>query len=397
MKLSCLNCFNSDSGTADRTRQEEQNPENFRVFSHNELRSATNGFHSSAKIGEGGFGSVYKGRLRDGSLVAVKVLSVEVESMRGEREFMAEITALSDIRHENLVTLRGCCVDGAGRYLVYEYMENNSLAHSLLGKQQNRLRFSWETRRNISLGVARALAYLHEEVQPHIVHRDIKASNILLDRDFTPKVSDFGLSKLFTDNMSHVSTRVAGTLGYLAPEYAISGHLTRKSDIYGFGVLLLEIVSGRAVMDFDREYREHYLVQKVTELRMVSFFSFRLPYGLIEIFFFFICDLQAWDAYNANELVQLVDSALENNFPEEEAVRFLTVGLLCVQETAKVRPRMSEAYRMLTNETNVNDFEILQPGLVSDFMNIRTGQKQTTEGSSSSYAVSMFSTANLGR
>ncbi|KAK4583279.1 hypothetical protein RGQ29_026175 [Quercus rubra] len=367
MKLSCLNCFNSDSGTADRTRREEQNPENFRVFSYNELRSATNGFHSSAKIGEGGFGSVYKGRIRDGSLVAVKVLSIEVESMRGEREFMAEIAALSDIRHENLVTLRGCCVDGASRYLVYEYMENNSLAHSLLGKPQNRLQFSWETRRKISLGVARALAYLHEEVRPHIVHRDIKASNILLDRDFTPKVSDFGLSKLFTDNVSHVSTRVAGTLGYLAPEYAISGHLTRKSDVYGFGVLLLEIVSGRAVMDFNREYREHYLVQK------------------------------AWEAYNANELVQLVDSALENSFPEEEAVRFLTVGLLCVQETAKVRPRMSEAYRMLTNETNVNDFEISQPGLVSDFMNIRTGHKQTTEGSSSSYAVSMFSTANLGR
>lgn len=185
--------------------------------------------------------------------------------------------------------------------------------------------------------------------------------------------------------------------GYLAPEYAISGHLTRKSDIYGFGVLVLEIVSGRAVMDFDREYREHYLVQKVTELRMASFSSFRLPYGLIEICFFFICDLQAWEAYNANELVQLVDSALENNFPQEEAVRFLTVGLLCVQETAKVRPRMSEAYKMLTNEINVNDFEISQPGLVSDFMNIRTGQKQTTEGSSSSYAGSMFSSANLGR
>lgn len=371
MKLSCLNCFCSDSETVDRSRNAnpgEQNQENFRVYSYNELKSATNDFHTSNKVGEGGFGSVYKGRLRDGSLVAVKVLSIEVESMRGEREFMAEIAALSDIKHENLVTLRGCCVEGAGRYLVYDYMENNSLAHSLLGAEQNRLRFNWETRRNISLGVARALAYLHEEVEPHIVHRDIKASNILLDKNFIPKVSDFGLSKIFRDNMSHVSTRVAGTLGYLAPEYAISGHLTRKSDVYGFGVLLLEIVSGRAVMDFDLEYREHYLVQK------------------------------AWDAYNTNDLVKLVDSTLDKNFPEEEAVRFLTIGLLCVQETAKLRPRMSLAFKMLTNETNVKDFQISQPGLVSDFMNIRTGQKKMSEGSSSSYAPStMWSTANLGR
>ncbi|TQD69244.1 hypothetical protein C1H46_045223 [Malus baccata] len=132
--------------------------------------------------------------------------------MRGEREFIAELAALSVIRHENLVRLQGCCVDGAARYLVYDYMENNSLTQTLLGGEKNRMRFSWEARRGISMGVARGLAYLHEEVDPHILHRDIKSSNILLDKNFIPKVGDFGLSKLLRDNNSHVSTRVAGTM-----------------------------------------------------------------------------------------------------------------------------------------------------------------------------------------
>lgn len=176
------------------------------------------------------------------------MLSIEIESMRGEREFINELTALSDIKHENLVRLRGCCVDGATRYLVYDFMENNSLAHTLLGNlishilstftrfslgisqyflsgcfmfmyscfgigiEQNRIKFSWEARKEISLGIARGLVYLHEEINPHIVHRDIKASNILLDNNFTPKVGDFGLSKILRENRSHISTRVAGTM-----------------------------------------------------------------------------------------------------------------------------------------------------------------------------------------
>lgn len=360
-----MNCFSSASAT-DISRQEEGNQENFRVFSSNELKSATGGFHSSNKIGEGGFGSVYKGRLRDGSVVAVKVLSIELESMRGEREFISEIATLCNIKHENLVTFRGCCVDGAQRYIVYDYMENNSLAHTLLGAEQNRLRFSWKARRDISIGVARALAYLLEEVEPHIIHRDIKASNILLDGNFTPKVSDFGLSKLLIDSTSHVSTRVAGTLGYLAPEYAVSGHLTRKSDVYSFGVLLLEIVSGRPVVDFDLDYREQYLVQK------------------------------AWEAYEAKELVKLVDPALDKNFPETEAVRFLKVGLLCVQETAKLRPRMLAVVEMLVND-GVKDVRISPPGLVADFMNIRLRQTHLSVGSSSSFGMSTVSSVNLGR
>ncbi|XP_062167452.1 putative serine/threonine-protein kinase isoform X2 [Alnus glutinosa] len=363
MKNLCMNCFSSASPT-DISRQEERNQENFRVFSYNELKSATGCFHSSSKIGEGGFGCVYKGRLRDGSLVAVKVLSIELESMRGEREFISEIATLCNIQHENLVTFRGCCVDGAKRFIVYDYMENNSLAHTFL--EQNRLRFSWEARRNVSVGVARALAYLLDEVEPRIIHRDIKASNILLDRNFTPKVSDFGLAKLLIDSSSHVSTRVAGTLGYLAPEYAVSGHLTRKSDVYSFGVLLLEIVSGRPVVDFGLDYREQYLVQK------------------------------AWQAYEANDLVRLVDPTLDKNFPETEAVRFLKVGLLCVQETAKHRPGMSAVVGMLVND-DIRDVQISPPGLVADFMNIRLPQSHLSTGSSSTFGISMVGSVNLGR
>nr|AMM42959.1 LRR-RLK [Vernicia montana] len=215
------------------------------------------------------------------------------------------------------------------------------------------MRFSWEARKEISLGVARGLAYLHEEAEPQILHRDIKASNILLDQNFMPKVADFGLSRLLLDEASHVSTRVAGTLGYLAPEYAITGHLTRKSDVYSFGVLLLEIISGRSAMDYDLELGEHYIVQK------------------------------AWEAYKNNKLVHVVDPTLNMNFPKEEAVRFLMVSLLCVQENVKLRPQMSTAVKIMNNETDVRDVNISQPGLVSNLRDIRLQKKNTSESTSS--------------
>ncbi|KAL5546177.1 hypothetical protein UlMin_005864 [Ulmus minor] len=349
-RLPCTYCFpTARRNVNEKTSYDEENRGNFRVFAYRELVSATNDFHSSNKLGEGGFGVVYKGRLRDDTVVAVKVLSIEMESMRGEKEFIAELAALSDIKHENLVRLRGCCVHGAGRYLVYEYMENNSLAHTLLGGEQNRKNFSWGARRDISLGIARGLAYLHEEFQPHILHRDIKAGNILLDENFTPKVGDFGLSKILRENHSHISTHVAGTLGYIAPEYAISGRLTRKSDVYSFGVLLLEIISGQAVVDFDMEHGEHYLVQK------------------------------AWEAYHSENLLELVDPVLEKNFPEDEAIRFIKVGLLCVQEKTSMRPQMSMARKMLANEVEIVEAKISPPGLVTDLMSIKTDQRHSSQ------------------
>ncbi|PSR98171.1 Serine/threonine-protein kinase [Actinidia chinensis var. chinensis] len=347
-KFSFSSCFSSASTTVavHRSAQGDQlGAENFRVFSYNELKAASQGFHSSNKIGEGGFGSVYKGRLRDGTWVAIKVLAIELESMRGEREFVSELAALANIKHENLVELKGCCVNGGERFLVYDYMENNSLSHTLLGGEQNRVKFGWTRRRDVLLGVARGLTYLHEEAEPRIIHRDIKASNILLDHDFTPKVADFGLSKLFRENTSHISTRVAGTMGYLAPEYAVSGHLTRKSDVYSFGVLLFEIVSGLKIMDFDVELGEQYLVYKVFAM------------------------------YRANTLVELVDPVLNGDFPEEEAVRFLKVGLLCVQDISRKRPQMSEALKMLTDEIAITNQKISQP-CVADPMDVKIGGHQ---------------------
>ncbi|KAK6943779.1 Protein kinase domain [Dillenia turbinata] len=348
--FSCSNCSSSAQQiVVDRTLQGDQSHLDFRVFTYNELKIATQNFCPSNKIGEGGFGRVYKGQLKDGTLVAVKVLSVEKQSIRGERVFISEISALSNIKHENLIKFQGCCVDGAERLLVYDYMENKSLSQTLLGKEENRVKFSWRARRDISLGVARGVAYLHEEVEPHIVHRDIKASNILLDKNFTPKVSDFGLAKLFREDVSHISTRVAGTLGYLSPEYAISGHLTPKSDVYSFGVLLLEVITGRSVVDFDLELGEHFLVEK------------------------------AWKMYITNNLVSLVDPILNGDFPEDEAVRFLKVGLLCVQQTVSRRPRMPTTIKMLTNEIDITNTEINRPGLVENFMDVKVGGKRSTD------------------
>jgi len=179
-------------------------------YTYKELARATENFNPSNKIGEGGFGSVYKGRLRNGKLIAVKVLSVE--SRQGLKEFLNELMSISNISHGNLVSLYGYCVEGNQRILVYNYLENNSLAQTLLGSGRSNIQFNWRSRVNICLGIARGLAYLHDDVNPHIVHRDIKASNILLDKDLTPKISDFGLAKLLPPNASHISTRVAGTL-----------------------------------------------------------------------------------------------------------------------------------------------------------------------------------------
>ncbi|XP_057427969.1 putative serine/threonine-protein kinase [Lotus japonicus] len=360
--ISFLACFSAS--TTEQDYPEEESDGSFRVFTYNQLRSATANF--SDKIGEGGFGSVYKGRLRDGAFVAVKVISVEVESMRGEREFVAELATMANIKHQNLAILRGCCVEGAHRYLVYEYMENKTLHHTFLGSEDRRMKFSWEARKNISIGVARGFVFLHEELRPHIVHRDIKADNILLDKNFTPRVSDFGLAKLLRDEASYISTRVAGTLGYLAPEYASSGKLTRKSDVYSFGVLLLQIVTGQAVVDAYQD-DERFIVEK------------------------------AWTAYEANNLFSVVDPVLDSSVPVEEAIKFLKVGLLCVQQNAKLRPRMSEVVEKLTVNVDMKDVSISKPGFVADLRNIRIKQEvamNSLSPSGTSFASSIWSMAS---
>ncbi|XP_047945250.1 cold-responsive protein kinase 1-like [Salvia hispanica] len=328
--------------------------EDAKLYSYRELQIATQSFNESNKIGEGGFGLVYKGRLKDGSLVAIKVLSAQSE--QGVKEFLNEIVSISGVEHENLVKLYGCCTEGGHRILVYGYLENNSLARTLLGGRASRVQFTWKIRSQICIGVAQGLAFLHEEVRPHIIHRDIKASNVLLDKDFKAKISDFGLAKLFPTNATHISTRVAGTHGYLAPEYAIRGKLTRKADVYSFGVLLMEIVSGRSHRDK------------------------RLPAGaqnLLEM---------AWTLYEKGLLSELVDSSVEGEANIDEACRYLKIGFLCTQVMPKTRPAMSEVAKMLKGEIDVDDENITKPALVTQLLGL-TSSSYEPHGSSSGWGT----------
>ncbi|KAK4588883.1 hypothetical protein RGQ29_019769 [Quercus rubra] len=288
------------------------------TFSYAELRSATDDFNPSNKLGEGGFGPVFKGTLVDGRIVAVKQLSVA--SHQGRGQFITEISTISAVQHRNLVKLYGCCIEGDRHLLVYEYLENGSLDQALFGK--SKLRLDWPTRFSVCLGTARGLAYLHEESRPRIVHRDVKASNILIDGELCPKISDFGLAKLYDDTKTHISTRVAGTIGYLAPEYAMRGHLTEKADVFGFGVLALEILSGRPNSDNSLDTQKIYLLE------------------------------WAWTLHENNESLRLVDPTL-SEFDESEAARVIAVSLLCTQASPNMRPPMSRVVAMLAGDIEV--------------------------------------------
>ncbi|XP_020103533.1 putative serine/threonine-protein kinase isoform X3 [Ananas comosus] len=322
------------------------------------MTRATGDFSPINKVGEGGFGSVYKGKLKDGSMVAVKVLSSE--SRQGAREFLNELEVISNIHHENLVRLIGCCVEGTHRIIVYNYLENNSLAQTLLGSGHSNIQFNWRTRVRICLGIARGLAYLHEEAAPHIVHRDIKASNILLDTDLSPKISDFGLAKLLPPNTTHVSTRVAGTIGYLAPEYAIRGQVTRKSDVYSFGVLLLEIVSGRCNTNTRLPYEDQFLLERSPDIMN----------GLL---------LQTWALYEHGKLARIIDTSLNDDLDAEEACKILKIGLLCTQDAAKSRPTMSTVIKMMTGEKDIDSEEITRPAVINDFMELKVRSQRKAE------------------
>ncbi|CAN6456436.1 unnamed protein product [Victoria cruziana] len=229
------------------------------TFTYEELAIATNGFSSSNLLGQGGFGYVHKGILPSGREVAVKQL--KSGSGQGDREFHAEVEIISRVHHRHLVSLVGYCVTGSQRMLVYEFVPNSTLEFHL--HANGRPTMDWPTRLKIAFGSAKGLAYLHEDCHPRIIHRDIKASNILLDYNFEAKVADFGLAKLSSDNNTHVSTRVMGTFGYLAPEYASSGKLTEKSDVFSFGVMLLELITGRRPVDTSQSYMDDSLVDWV--------------------------------------------------------------------------------------------------------------------------------------
>ncbi|KAL4568729.1 hypothetical protein LXL04_024344 [Taraxacum kok-saghyz] len=224
-----------------------------------ELESATDGFAAENVIGQGGYGIVYRGVLADKSQIAIKNLL----NNRGqaEKEFEVEVEAIGRVRHKNLLRLLGYCAEGAHRILVYEYVNNGNLEQWIHGDVGSCSPLTWEIRMKIIIGTAKALTYLHEGLEPKVVHRDIKSSNILLDKSWNPKVSDFGLAKLLGADRSYITTRVMGTLGYVAPEYASTGMVNEKSDIYGFGILFMELISGRYPVDYKRPQEEVHLVE----------------------------------------------------------------------------------------------------------------------------------------
>ncbi|KAK6917730.1 Serine-threonine/tyrosine-protein kinase, catalytic domain [Dillenia turbinata] len=288
-------------------------------FTLKQIKAATNDFDPSYKIGEGGFGPVYKGLLSDGTIIAVKQLSSK--SRQGNREFLNEIGVISCLQHPNLVKLHGCCIEGDQLMLVYEYMENNSLARALFGPEKTQLILDWPTRLKICIGIARGLAFLHEESRLKIVHRDIKATNVLLDKDLNPKISDFGLAKLHEEEKTHISTRIAGTIGYMAPEYALWGYLTYKADVYSFGIVALEIVSGKSNNNY-------------------------MPSNSCVCLLDWACHL-----YNNGNIVELIDEKLGFDFSKEEAERMVKVALLCTNASPTPRPTMSEVVGMLEGWT----------------------------------------------
>ncbi|GMH15742.1 hypothetical protein Nepgr_017583 [Nepenthes gracilis] len=293
------------------------------LFTFRQLKAATDNFHADNKIGEGGFGSVYKGTLLDGTHIAVKHLFSR--SSQGNREFVNEIGMISGLCHPNLVRLYGCCVEGSHFILVYEYMVNNNLSHALFGACDGQLKLDWHARRKICVDIARGLTFLHEESPIKIVHRDIKTTNILLDKDLNAKISDFGLARLDEEEKTHISTRIAGTIGYMAPEYVLWGYLTYKADVYSFGIVALEIVSGRSNMSF-RPDEDHFCL---------------LDWAM--------CLRQKGD------LMELVDPRLGSDYDKEVALRIIKVALFCTNPSPALRPTMSAVVRMLEGDLLVDD------------------------------------------
>ncbi|XP_049398998.1 probable serine/threonine-protein kinase PBL23 [Solanum stenotomum] len=288
------------------------------TITYNDLCLATNNFDSECLLGEGGFGKVYKGHIQSKNIdVAVKQL--DRNGFQGNREFLVEVLLLSLLHHPNLVTLEAYCSDGDQRVLVYEFMSNGSLEDHLLeiGPEQKPL--DWITRMKIAEGAAKGLEYLHETANPSVIYRDFKASNILLDEKFNPKLSDFGLAKLGpTGDQTHVSTRVMGTYGYCAPEYASTGQLTTKSDVYSFGVVFLEIITGRRVIDNSLPSEEQNLVVWATPL-----FRDKTKFHL------------------------MADPLMGGDYPMKALYQALAIAAMCLQEEASTRPLMSDVVTAL--------------------------------------------------
>ncbi|KAG2294473.1 hypothetical protein Bca52824_041142 [Brassica carinata] len=343
------------------------------TFTYEELAAATQNFSQARLLGQGGFGYVHKGILPNGKEIAVK--SLKAGSGQGEREFQAEVDIISRVHHRFLVSLVGYCIaEGQKMLLVYEFLPNDTLEFHLHGKSGNVL--DWPTRLRIALGSAKGLAYLHEDCHPKIIHRDIKASNILLDESFEAKVgllsqcfqillmcldnwtglcfqvADFGLAKLSQDNVTHVSTRIMGTFGYLAPEYASSGKLTDRSDVFSFGVMLLELITGRRPVDLTGEMED-------------SLVDWARPLCL--------------NAAQDGDYSELVDPRLEGQYEPYEMARMVACAAAAIRHSARRRPKMSQIVRALEGDASLEDLNEVKPG------------QSLGRGSSSDYDSSTYS------
>ncbi|XP_043698278.1 G-type lectin S-receptor-like serine/threonine-protein kinase At4g27290 [Telopea speciosissima] len=337
---------NQENNDKDRDENLEEDLE-LPLFDFHTILAATDNFSDRNKIGEGGFGPVYKGELVTGQEIAVKRLSEK--SGQGLKEFKNEVVLISKLQHRNLIGLLGYCVQREERMLIYDYMPNRSLDSILFDKTRSNI-LEWHKRFNIIAGIARGLLYLHRDSKLRIVHRDLKASNVLLDSEMNTKISDFGMAITFRGDESEENTkRVVGTYGYMPPEYAVDGLFSVKSDVYSFGVLVLEIVSGKKNRGFCHPDHEHNLLG------------------------------HAWKLWNEGKTMELIDQVLDQ-FSVSEALRCIQVGLLCVQQRPEDRPTMSSVLLMLDSE-NTTLPQPKRPGFYTErclkAMNSSSNQQRT--------------------
>ncbi|KAL8128382.1 hypothetical protein AgCh_015100 [Apium graveolens] len=341
------------------TDREESQDFDLPLLDFVQIANATDNFSPSNKLGEGGFGAVYKGVLEEGQEVAVKRLSKD--SRQGVNEFMNEVSCIAKLQHRNLVRLIACCIEEGERMLIYEYMPNKGLDSFIFDKEKCKS-FDWPKRYNIINGIARGLLYLHQDSRLRIIHRDLKASNILLDYEMDPKISDFGLARIFGGSETQASTtRVVGTYGYMPPEYAIDGLFSTKSDVYSFGVLLLEIISGKKNRGF--HHPDH-------NLNLVG---------------------HTWRSYNEDNLLDIADKVILDSSNEHEVFRVIEIGLLCVQEYPEDRPNMSSVVLMLSSKIALPTPK--KPGFYSERRKPNDTTSSSTNHTSSSingYSVSFF-------